>query len=403
MTAATVTWIQDNNAAIVYGGSGGSHWTRSVTDAGDVGGGNTNTVTAGDTFQYTTQAGDQAVWLVAKHVQGASGQTSPLLTVTVNGVQQSDPISLEIDAPIFANTWRRGLIPLARRGSLNGQAGNVIVGTISQPGANNPAAVNGLLVVNGPPGTPIPGVYAAIGDSWTVCSGVGNPNQDGWPWLLAAALSTQLKRRIQQTNLGLGGEFFIGVDTTHPGVSWRFFDVLGGTSGAGGVFALQPEFITMIQGPNDLGGVNQQVSAGQYARWLTYLLMFVEDVLDTSQATGIYGKVAVGTPGYVTADQLVHKFTPWSAGSRRYHTGLQNYLAAVDLVHQVCAQFPWVRVANVYERMAGRSDLVWPNNSSGFGNSAGEIGNHLNAAGNRVVAEEFRRALMGYGGLYSGI
>jgi hypothetical protein len=265
-----------------------------------------------------------------------------------------------------------------------GQAGQAVVITVGNPAANNAVNLNGLLVINGAKGTPMGGVFTPLGDSWTTGSGVIQPAGMSWASLLASELTLALKRRVQLVNFGLTGDALVGASNTLPGGTWRCVADINGVAG-NGLFAAQPEFIAILFGPNDLGGGSASWSAGQHARNLVHLLCLIEDALDVSTA-GVYGKVVVATPGYRGQEMDMPRNV--LGGNRIWSQALDNYEQAVWLTRQVVAQFPWARLANIWEVMDLREDLCYPN-------ANGDLGNHPNGLGHRLLMQEFKRAFLG--------
>lgn len=384
---AVVNYYQDNAAQIVYNLTGGAHWTHTATTLVDAGSAVSITQTSADTATYTLQAGDAAVYGVFYLNVPLSPANIPTVTVTLAGVQVGDPIPLFVSAPTLFQQVHRVLVPLIRRKqmvALGGAAGQAVVITVNNVSASVPVSLNGLLVPNGALGLPLGGVLACLGDSWTVGGGVSQSGQMAWPEQLAVELGATLGRRIQQVNFGLNGDFMLGETTTQAGGTWRTYADINGVF-ANGVIAAQPEFLTILFGPNDLGGGPSAYSARQVAQNYFRLLCFIEDTLDTSTA-GLLGKVAVGTPGYTGIEMQMPRTV--LGGNRLWSQALENYEQAVYLVRQVCNQFSWCRVASIFEVMDYRDNLVYPN-------QVGDVGNHPNDLGHGLVAREFLRAFLG--------
>jgi GDSL-like lipase/acylhydrolase family protein len=380
--AAVVTYYQDNAAQIAYNQTGGAHWVHTASTLADAGSAYSTCQTAGDTATYTIQAGDTAIYGVFYVNQPNTPTNEPAVTVSVNGVQTTDPIYLSWDAPTLFQQVHRVIIPLVRPAQM-GAAGQTVVITTVNPSAGNSVNLNGLLVI-GAKGSPLGGVFTPLGDSWTSGSGVQQPSGMSWATLLGAELTLALKRRVQLTNFGLTGDFLVGVSSSLAGGTWRCIADINGVQ-ANGLFAAQPEFITILFGPNDLGGGSSSWSAGQHARNLTHLLCLIEDALDVT-ASGIYGKVVVGTPGYRGQEMDMPRNV--LGGNRIWSQALDNYEQAVWLTRQVVAQFPWARPANIWKVMDLREDLVYPNANS-------DLGNHPNGLGHRIIMQEFKRAFLG--------
>src|SRR5438128_1332592 len=118
-----------------------------------------------------------------------------------------------------------------------------------------------------------------------------------------------------------------------------------------------PEFVTYLFGVNDLrssllgaldaGG--QNVAPGTFGRHLCAVLCLLEDTLPVTVADGQQTKVAIGTPQYVSP--WYHAGQAQASGVNAFPQGPDAFEQAVAVTRSVVAQFPWCRLAQVYEAL----------------------------------------------------
>ncbi len=352
MPAATITILEETDASVSFSGAG---WTTDSSSSHS-GGTAKKTTGNGDTCTFVAPANCRAIYLFHAVVQGGS-----LFSVTVDGVPQAGQFSCATAGAVGSGGYYRYLTPLYR-GAVD--APHTVV--LSNPACGTTLFVDAFVTVSGPKGTPLPGVYVAMGDSWTVGSGAVNTRTAYLP-RAAALLQQKLRRPITPVNQGLAGDFLFASAGKAGGV-YRTIAAL----------ANQPEFLSYLFGANDLSTSSQPVPAGEFARTYHALLCLLEDALDTSQV-----KVAVSTPPWLSPGVLWNNFAPVNS----WGSPLDNLESAAALVRHVVAQFPWCLLADVFGAMDYRTGLLVPNSNN-------DLGLHPNDMGHGVIAMEMARALL---------
>lgn len=355
---ATVTEVQETDPSISYSTS-----VTTLTNAG-YSGGTAVSISVGKTATFTFTG--HALYLVT-----ATDPTFGVIDATVDGVQTvyGVPCWNGAHPQALAQRYYGVLVPLFR--AQQDGTHTVVLGSRF---AGIP--LDSFLVLSGPKGTPTPGNYVNIGDSWCDSGGASNGGTTGvagWNQRLVSLLEGYYRRPFTHIKKGAGGDCWFATDRAVSGGSiraggmWRTFaDAVPNT----------PEVLTYLYGPNDLRWDHYGASPYDWARHMDAALCFCEDAFDVSQM-----KVAVATPGYLAAQAMFS--TPNVNGG-----GMDNWQGAVIATHHVAAQHPWVNLAQVFEAMDGNDALVYPN-------SLGDTGVHPNDAGHGVIAAEFFRALTG--------
>src|SRR5919199_4208960 len=384
MASAIVTEIQETDPSLSKSGT----WTT-VTGGQYSGGSAVQSSTIGNTA--TLSFSGRAVYLLTQTFHHGL-PTGGAFTYTVDG-QSYGQVECQNDSTQAPFGYPRVLVPLAR-GLTDGP--HTLVLTVSVAG---PVTVDSFLVVSGSKQTPQPGLLVSLGDSWTKGSGAQDTGLAAYPNRLASLLQAKLGRPVTLVRKGAGGDALHCIDGAANGDSTRsggmhraYLDILQAPAlTANGGY---PEFVTYLFGVNDLrssllgaldaGG--QNVSPGTFGRHLCGVLCFLEDTLPVTAADGRQTKVAVGTPQYVSP--WYHVGQAQASGGNTFPQGLDAFEQAVAVTRSVVAQFPWCRLAQVYEALDGRDYPLYPN-------AANDQGLHPNESGHGVVAMEFARALLG--------
>ncbi len=251
-------------------------------------------------------------------------------------------------------------------------------------------AVDSFVVVSGARLEPSPGVVCTLGDSWT--TGVGPFDAaNAYPARLAAGVAAGLKRPFALLDKGVNGTglFCTIASTARSGAL---------TKTVSDVLPAPPEVLTYLFGANDLriasqvgaqtvsGGMG--VSAGDVVNAYRSLCCLLEDVLDVGNLAGSPApfRVVIATPGQLTSAQTYYRLM--LSGAVGYPTGgLEHWEMAATGIRALPAQFPWLRVADLYNVMDGKASLVFPNGYS-------DTGLHPNDDGHAVIAQEMTRAAL---------
>src|SRR5438128_9558988 len=348
MANAIVTEIQETDARLVTSDT----WTVVSGDTHHGGGRKTSSTTVGDTA--TLSCSGRAVYLITQTFHHGM-PTGGALTNTVDG-QSYGQVECQNDSTQAPLGYPRVLVPLAR-GLADGP--HTLVLTVSVAG---PVTVDSFLVISGARQAPQPGLLVSLGDSWTKGSGAQDTGLAAYPNRLASLLQAKLGRPVTLVRKGAGGDALHCIDGAANGDSTRsggmhrtYLDVLQASAlAANGGY---PEFVTYLFGVNDLrssllsaldaGG--QNVSPGTFGRHLCGVLCLLEDTLPVTGADGQQTKVAIGTPQYVSP--WYHAGQAQASGVNAFPQGPDAFEQAVAVTRSVVAQFPWCRLAQVYEAL----------------------------------------------------
>lgn len=324
---------------------------------------------SGGHSQFSNNLGDFATLQFtgrALYLCGSTHLTGGLFTVSIDGVPQAGVFD-ELNGAMFSGNAQnyRVLQPLAR---------NLVDGphtvVLTQASGGTAVWVDSLIAITGPRGTPVPGNYVAIGDSWTTGIVGLNSTRKTYAMQLARMLQHRLERPLTVMRKGVAGERMVGGDASAQNDSIR----------AGALYRTlldavpnQPEFLTYLYGVNDFDPSNGG-TAEDWLRHLFALLCLIEDLFDTTQT-----KVAISTPGY-GAPWMQFNSAGVSQNSGGSISGADATEAAAMATHYLAGAFPWVKLANVYEVMDQRTEFL---SSDYF---------HPNEAGHAVIANEYFRA-----------
>ena len=384
MATAIVSEIQENNAAISTTGT----WTT-LSGTQYSGGTALQSTTNGNTLTLTFTGRSLYVLTQTYHHNGPTGGA---FTFTIDGNQYGQ-VECQNDSTQASTVYPRVLVPLAR-GLADASHTLVITTTVLTN-----VTVDSFLVVSGAKQAPTSGLLVCLGDSWTRGSGAQDAGLSDYPNRLQSLVQSKLGRAVTLQRKGVGGDKLHCGDATNHGDSVQvggmyrtFLDVLSSSAlAANGGY---PEFLTYLFGANDLrsslmsalDGSGGNVSPGTFGRHLLGVLCLLEDVLPVTATDGYLCKVAIGTPQYLAPWYHVHQAQ--ASGLTTFSQGLDAFEEAVAVTRSVVAQFPWCRLAQVYEALDGRDYLLYPN-------AANDQGLHPNESGHGVVAMEFARALLG--------
>lgn len=363
MPAATITIVEQTDPSVTFTGAG---WSTDGSSSNS-GGSAQKTTGSGDTCTFVTPIACRSIYLM--HAVLNSGA---IYGVSVDGVNQQGQFSI-YSGNQSTGGFYRVLTPLYRSG-VGADAVHTVV--LTNPAGGNTLWVDGFVLVSGAKGTPLPGVYVAMGDSWTTGTGAVNVRGAYAP-KAAAILQARLKRPIQLVNLGLAGDELWGQTSVKTGALYRTIAAL----------ANQPEFLSYLFGANDLSNQQATVPAGEFGKNINSLCCLLEDALDTSlinPTDASHTKVAIATPPWLGPGVLANSAlvaTPTLASLT------DNLETAAALTRATLAAFPWVSMADVFSAMDYRSSLMVPNN-------AGDFGLHPNDTGHGVIAGEIARALL---------
>lgn len=210
------------------------------------------------------------------------------------------------------------------------------------------------------------GVWVPVGDSVTAKVGATTGDAsyvDRCTYLMQVGYG----REIQTINNALGGERWVGLDSTRPGGLYRLLQ---------DVIPNAPEFVSLNLGINDIvaGGNWLPVEVGRH---LVTGLALLEDSLNVEQMG-----IAVCTPPsvseYVSGTSMPN--------ARAGHPQV-NYRLYVDDVPGLVP--PWAVTAFVHEATASDPVTLYPN-AANAGNT--DFGTHLSDAGHGKAAVEVYRA-----------
>lgn len=254
----------------------------------------------------------------------------------------------------------------------------------------NAFAIDAIVVVSGAKLQPVAGLLMTMGDSWT--TGVGAFDAaNGYPARLAALVAAGLKRNFSLLNKGVNGTgvFCTTASTLRSGLLARaLLDI----------FPALPEVITILFGANDLRIATQNgslsisggmgVAAGDVVGALRSLCCLLEDVLDVSNAakSATPFRVVLATPGQLASSQTFYRLM--LSGAVGYPAGgIEQWEIAATGIRNLALQFPWLRIADVYNAMDGKVSLVFPNGYA-------DQGLHPNDDGHAVIAQEIAQAAL---------
>jgi hypothetical protein len=351
------TEILNNDARVSFSGS----WAFTANAAASSPSGYNKSTTSGNICTITFTG--RALYLYAFCWNGG-GQ----FDITLDGV--SYPGYRSCGTANVNGNFLRYLIPICR--GLTDTTHTVILTVDNSISGASGLTVDSFLAITGSRVTPIAGNLTCIGDSISFPNGTG-PYQkgSGYIYQLQQQLSMLTKQSINFIAAGDNGDMLIGQDGTHPGGNRKVFTK---------AIANACQFTTLFYGANDFGIIYNTNANGfaDYFKQQQAICCLLEDSMDISQCI-----VAMATPSYMTPywQRPSTTQTPVSCSASALEV-------AVEQMAHLAVQFPWLRIAHVYEAMDRRGFMVQPNSNDSYGL-------HPNDQGHMLIANELCSALLG--------
>lgn len=389
------------------GGSGSGSWGL-FDDANMIGQGTSgatrggySTGISGDYIWDTVPDNAEAVYAILRVSSGNAGastsnnttffyQTGDTNTNTV--VDQKGVFSVDLDAYSFVSAVTKYYVPLSRFGADDWSSGTRQVRLVQ--GSNSVASFqpDGFLYVTSKASAPwvenglgelVPNGLFGLGDSWTKRGGSSHL-ESSYLRKLFRMLLRHYKANITQmpyVNSGVDGDMLVGTS--------------GNVSRTGGMYRYVNSYLsnpmsifTCLFGPNDLANF----SVGGYAEMYENFLCLIEDTLVLNDPLG--ARVVLGTPGWrsiiaMTAAKGLSDPTATGQLGNQYGSIKISYKEAVDAVRFLTELFDYIRVADIYDCLNHKNELLYTNASQPV-----DFGNHPNNMGCYKIAQRLMYAII---------
>lgn len=219
------------------------------------------------------------------------------------------------------------------------------------------------------------------GDSWSLKGWTSQ--ESAWDYQLARALQARLMGStldgtVKNTNRAVSGAAF--VQPKNSAVTSISYQVV---QNAINNATEAPTWLILQGGGNDLKQTGAGCSLTDYIQNLRGLLNFIQDAYDITQV-----KVCLTTVQWVHYVNFFAQIqSGYSTPGQLIPNGVDVLVASTKAVLGLQQEFPWLRIANLFEAFRARPELCMPNGNF-------DCGLHPNDSGQQVVANTILQALV---------